>query len=614
MNPELKRARLRALQRQIARLERHEAALSARSDRFSRLRLLIFSAGAVLAFLAFSQISDAAGYGALVLTFIVFNVAAYYHRHVKAAIIDHGRWRAIKAAHRARVLLDWDALPPAAPIDAPPGHPFATDLDILGDHSLHRLVDTAVSREGGERLAGWLLATAPDPAASIRRAALVRELVPLTTFRDKLTLRARAAGGDRRIHGDRLRAWITREAPGAVRAADVMIAAALALVNAVLFILFLQDALPALWIGSFVLYFGFTFIKLGSAGDVFMQGLDLRDAVLGLSAVFGYLERDRYGRHAGLRTVAAPFLDPANRPTAQFNRLNLILSASSLRYNIIAWGLVNAVVPWDLFFAYRLAASRRALARHLPAWLDAWFELEALSSLANFAYLNPDYSFPALEGEAQINGAGLGHPLIPFEQKVRNDFALAGRGSIVLITGSNMSGKSTFLRTLGVNLALAYAGSAVDAAHFSAAPLRLFTCIKVSDSVTDGFSYFYAEVRRLRALLEALDQADTAPVFFLIDEIFKGTNNRERLIGSRSYIRALAGHDGLGAVSTHDLELVRLADALPSLRNQHFREEVQDGRMAFDYQLREGPSPTTNALKIMALEGLPVDVDGIDGA
>ena len=137
-------------------------------------------------------------------------------------------------------------------------------------------------------------------------------------------------------------------------------------------------------------------------------------------------------------------------------------------------------------------------------------------------------------------------------------------------------------------------------------PFRLFTCIQVSDSVNDGISYFYAEVRRLKALLAELKRPHPFPLFFLIDEIFRGTNNRERLIGSRSYIRALAGGHGTGLISTHDLELVYLADELPDLRNMHFREEVREGRMVFEYHLHEGPCPTTNALKIMALEGLPL--------
>jgi DNA mismatch repair ATPase MutS len=170
-----------------------------------------------------------------------------------------------------------------------------------------------------------------------------------------------------------------------------------------------------------------------------------------------------------------------------------------------------------------------------------------------------------------------------------------------------MAGKSTFLRTVGVNLSLAYAGSPVNADQLQTSLFRPFTCIKVSDSVQDGLSYFYAEVKRLTALLAAAKTEDPMPVLFLIDEIFRGTNSRERLIGSRSYIRSLSESTALGLVATHDLELVKLADEIDGVVNFHFREEVSNGRMVFDYRLRSGPCPTTNALTIMRLEGLPVE-------
>jgi DNA mismatch repair ATPase MutS len=243
--------------------------------------------------------------------------------------------------------------------------------------------------------------------------------------------------------------------------------------------------------------------------------------------------------------------------------------------------------------------------------LHVWFELEALCSLATFAYLNPEYTMPEVvshEEQAVLFAAQtLGHPLLPVEKKVSNSFSLDRSGEVIIVTGSNMAGKSTFLRTLGINLCLAYAGGPVNAQRLRVSLFRIFTCIRVSDSVTEGYSYFYAEVRRLRRLLDALEQPNEYPLFFLIDEIFKGTNNRERLIGSRSYIRALVGRNCVGAISTHDLELVKLAESVPQVQNYHFREEVVNGNMVFDYILRSGPCPTTNALKIMQMEGLPIE-------
>jgi DNA mismatch repair ATPase MutS len=249
------------------------------------------------------------------------------------------------------------------------------------------------------------------------------------------------------------------------------------------------------------------------------------------------------------------------------------------------------------------------MAAVVPHWLEIWYELEALSSLANAAYLDPALIFPTVRGDETAPVfvvEGLGHPLLAPEQKVRNNFAFHQLGDLAILTGSNMAGKSTFLKALGVNLALANAGGVVDTRRFDTTLFRLFTCIKVSDSVTDGISYFYAEVRRLKALLTALEEQNTLPLFFCIDEIFRGTNNRERLLGSRAYIRALVHGHGVGLIATHDLELVKLADEAPQIANFHFRDDLADGQMVFDYHLRPGPSPTTNALKLMHSAGLPV--------
>jgi DNA mismatch repair ATPase MutS len=195
----------------------------------------------------------------------------------------------------------------------------------------------------------------------------------------------------------------------------------------------------------------------------------------------------------------------------------------------------------------------------------------------------------------------LGHPLIAHEQRVCNDFTM-DTSKVTMLTGSNMSGKSSFLRTLGVNLVLANAGAVVTADSLQMSLFRIYTCIKVSDSLAEGYSYFYAEVRRLKALLDALEKPDLLPLFFLIDEIFKGTNNRERLLGSEAYIQALLGKHGTGAISTHDLELA----SLRGLSNYHFADQVCDGQLTFDYKLQVGVSPSTNALRIMRLAGLPI--------
>jgi len=351
-----------------------------------------------------------------------------------------------------------------------------------------------------------------------------------------------------------------------------------------------------------------------------------------LHAVFTFLEKYPYGNSHHLKDICAPLLHASQKPSHLFKRLKSIsqwtqitqgaqtktsASQSPLTMQAMenqAWSFfINTLFPLDMLLAYQLAQWKEEANTLVPQWLEIWYELEALCSLATYAYLNPDCTFPEiLEDEPQdkailFKAIGLGHPLLPDTLKVVNDVTFDRCDTLLLITGSNMAGKSTFLRTLGINLCLAYAGGPVNATLFQTPLFELHCCIRVSDSLADGYSYFYAEVQRLKEIMDRLREPHPYPLFVLIDEIFKGTNTRERLIGSTAYIYALTECGTCtGAISTHDLELVKLTDELPQMRNFHFREDVIDGEMIFDYHLWSGPSPTTNALKIMQRAGLPV--------
>ncbi|MBN1965296.1 MAG: hypothetical protein JW910_11675, partial [Anaerolineae bacterium] len=488
-----------------------------------------------------------------------------------------------------------------------------------GERSLHRLIDTSASWEGSLRLRDWLAATTPDLERTRSRQALVRELAARAAFRDRLAYHARRAsqGTFRHWEGERLQNWLSEHALSEMPSLPLRGLTLLAAVNAILFIVAQAAHTLPFWALTFLPYVGWYLWKVWELRDPFETSLALLDPLNDLRAVFETLETYGYGRAERLRELCAPFLEHDRRPSDEVRRLTRVLAAASLRGNPLLWMLISMILPWDVYVACWLNKRRVALGALLPGWLDRWFELEALNGLATLAYLNPDYTYPEwIEDEVQVRpvfeARELGHPLIPEDRCVCNDFSLDALGEMALISGSNMSGKSTFLRTLGVNLCLANAGAPVNARLFRAVPFRLFSCIRVTDSVTDGISYFYAEVKRLKALLMALQQDHPFPLFFLIDEIFRGTNNRERMIGSRSYIRALVGQHGTGAISTHDLELVKLADELARIVNYHFAETIADGRMLFDYTLRAGPCPTTNALRIMRMEGLPVEPAGPD--
>jgi len=292
--------------------------------------------------------------------------------------------------------------------------------------------------------------------------------------------------------------------------------------------------------------------------------------------------------------------------------LDKISRALELRANGLAHLLLNAVFQWDLHHTRELARWRTRFGEFLPQWLDSISELEALSSLANFAWLNQSFTFPkfSLDESIFFQAKGLGHPMIPEKKRITNQYSISGKGKVHLLTGSNMSGKSTFLRTVGVNWILARSGAPVCADALTCSLPELWTSIRIEDSLVEGISFFLAEVQRLKQILRRIDETDGA-VFFLLDEIFKGTNSRERLIASKALIEKLRDGKSCGVISTHDLELLALADLFPQqISNYHFCECVSQGSMTFDYKLREGELTTTNALKVMELAGLPLDLEG----
>ena len=608
--------RLTQLDKQIARLRRRENVLEDISRKYWNARRIIFVAGALLAlvFCSFSG-SRVAWFVAIVIA-LLFLVVTVCHNRVRDSLLRNSLLAEIKQVQIARIRLDWERIPhgDAATVSST-GHPFESDLDITGERSLHRLIDCAVTKEGSERLKSWLLSVRPDAELIKRRQGLVHELKDHYVFRDKLQLLsavARISTGQTRQrslwNSSKLVDWMARSHPKGSLLPTVVFLWILAALNIICIVLASLEVIPQIWPITSLIYFSALIIRQPRIATAWDELHDLEKTLTHFKVVFAYLESRKCQNTPGLAEICAPFVDEGKRPSTEMRRLGRLAAALGLRTNPILSFLAHLFMPWDFYFTYRLELVKAEIAHLLPRWLDAWYELEALNSLANFAYLNPHYEFPVVTPETDhIAARSLGHPLLKPDFKVCNDFDLDHDRRIVILTGSNMAGKSTFLRTIGVNLVLAYAGAPVNAEHLQTSLFRIFTCIKVSDSVHDGLSYFYAEVKRLQALLAAGEMDDPLPVLFLIDEIFRGTNSRERLIGSRSYIRRLAQGRSVGLVATHDLELIKLADEIEGVVNQHFREEVTDGKMVFDYRLRSGPCPTTNALTIMRLEGLPVE-------
>ncbi|TAJ10423.1 MAG: hypothetical protein EPO61_03005 [Nitrospirae bacterium] len=526
-------------------------------------------------------------------------------------------WRGLKRAHLARLALDWPAIP-AHLVPTPEGHPYARDLDVTGPHSLLHLLNTTVLSAGRERLAAWLLSQAerlPDPEIWEARQQTIKELARLPLLRDRLALAAKPVGktADSDIDCARIQAILDTQAgfPGLMPLLWLM--SGLAAATLVLALASALALAPNYWLLSFAVYAAIQLLTSGRTAPVFGRALSLQHELDRLGTLFRYLERRAFTPTPSLRRLCEPLLRGAARPSTSIARLARTSQGLSLRAHPLVHLAANALMPWDLWFTYRLETIRQHLSQSLPAWVDRLAELDAASALGTFAYLHPGYQWPRPLTPGRDNGRpaailarSLGHPLLPPGKRVANDLELEGLGRILLITGSNMSGKSTFLRTIGINTCLAQAGAPVCATSFDWTWVRPVCCIRVDDSLEAGLSFFYAEVKRLKRLLDATHDRSARPVLFLIDEIFKGTNNRERLAGSKAFIQALASGNGLGLITTHDLELAQLEQELPAVANAHFQETVEAKTLTFDYRLRPGLCPTTNALRIMELEGLPV--------
>jgi hypothetical protein len=629
-----------SLLHRIDGLEARLVRLRASDRRFSWYRLGVLLLGLTAVAAVDILFGTPAIRWALLASALAFLGVVALNRRVEAGIQRFSIWRELRLSQLARLRLDWEHIPLPAAMVSENRSSLDIDLDLTGSRSLHHLLDTSVSEEGSWELAAWLTAGEPDVNQIRERQATVRELARLPRFRDRLLLSfrlvARGEPASRwRLKGDRLLDWLEIEIPQPRLVRLMWIGILFTALDAVLFLLNIAGYLPAYWPFTLALYAFFYFSNAGALGE-FLESLVEMDGELDkFNPLLRYLESFPYGNNAHLAALCAPFRDRADPPSRWLRRVKWVTAGIGLRANpLLGFGL-NAVLPWDFTFAVLAGRLRQGAGEKLKLWLETWYRLDALISLANFAALNPEATYPEIDPGPGSNpgsamnpemgvspGAGispgveaafaardLAHPLIPAERRAGNDFTIASLGEVIVITGSNMAGKSTFLKTVGINLCLAYAGGPVTAASLRSLPFRLHTCMRITDSIADGFSYFYAEVKCLRLLLDRLRADEPLPLLYLIDEIFRGTNNRERLAGSQAYTRTLVGARGTGLIATHDLELAGLAAQSESIRNYHFQDSVEAGQLAFDYLLRPGASTTTNALRIMEMEGLPVDRD-----
>jgi hypothetical protein len=585
------------------RLETHRA----RRDRarredliYSGTRLGVFVAGLTLALLVVS--SDSVPVWTLGAPALVFAALIVLHTRCRRRMEQAGRRATYYEESLARLGGEWDRVRGHARDWTPEGHLYADDLDLFGDGSLFRLICAAGTGVGRRRLAEWLAATADRETVLLRQAA-VRELTPQLDLREDLALTALDV--DPSLDPDALRKWA--EAPNVLgRSGPRFAAAGLSVATGIALALWAAGISGA---GPFALtmlaQIAFSWrlrdavtAVLGPAGEA---AAELR--VLG--RLLARLERESF-ECEGLRRLREEIEVEGHPPSYQVARLARRVDwVDQLRHNQLLYP-VSLIFMGVIQGAMAIEAWRAHVGPSIGRWLDAVGDFEALASLARFAGEHPDYPFPeVLEGAARFEGVGIGHPLLPAANRVRNDVTLGEDRRLMLVSGSNMSGKSTLLRTVGVNAVLALAGAPVCAKSLRISPLTLGASIRVQDSLLEGSSRFYAEISRIKAIVSRA--SGTPPLLFLLDEIFGGTNSQDRRIGAAAVIRTLVERGAVGLVTTHDLALASIAEELgPRAANVHFEDDFRDGKIHFDYRLRPGLLTRGNALALMRSIGLEV--------
>jgi hypothetical protein len=578
--------------------------LDSLSARYANLRALVFTVGAAVALaVMFGRLPKLAwwGSGAALGVYIVL---AVLHHQVFLREERQRQYVQLNARGLARLTRGWHDFAERGERFLSGAHLYAADLDVFGQGSVFQLMNETATRAGEERLATWL--SQPAGVEQIRtRQGAARELVPRLELRQDVCVEARAVAREKADPQLFIQWAESGPALDAIRWARP-VAAVLPLLTLTLFVLGQLGALPrpSWWAGL-----------LAQLAVVVLTRAPLRAMEERLSAgergfvryapLFARVERERF-EHPELRRVQSAAGDAAGEPVStRLKRFSFLYSFVEFKRHQFH-PLVHLFTLWDVHALFAMERWKEQHGAQVRGWFEALAELEALSCLAGLAYDRPHFLWPTLEeGGPRVAAQGVGHPLL--DAPVPNDVTLPGPGHALLLTGSNMSGKTTLLRALGLNTVLALAGAPVCARAFTVTPLQVLTSMRVKDSLERGVSYFYAEVQRIKAVLDAAVAAQ-GRALFLLDEILLGTNTRERQIASREVLRLLLATGASGGVTTHDLSLASLADERPGqVVNMHFRDHLEEGKMVFDYQLRPGVVDTTNALRVLKMAGVPVE-------
>ncbi|CCG99043.1 DNA mismatch repair protein mutS [Fibrella aestuarina BUZ 2] len=568
-------------------------------------RLIWFFGTLGTCWLLWANGQSSAGIIVAIVGMIVFVRLMVWHRAVRRRRDLHLNLAAINADELGRLNRQYTR-PETGLNFAPPNHAYAQDLDLFGNHSLYRLLNRTHTHEGAARLAYYLLQPARPEHIFLRQQA-VEALKPHIDWRQELEATAKL---NERIgqSPEGLREWAVGQTPlpGWVNVARFV----LPLITLGVVALWLLGNVPGWVVLASLALHGTVLSPLqATSKQVSVQTADMANALTDFADLFRFVE-NMSGDALLLHDLKQRLRVEHGYASTAIAQLARLVENFNFRQNAYFYLFVGLPTLWDVHYLVALNRWRAQHGPQLATWLATLAEAESLNSLAGFAYAHPTYAQPDLVDETNpvLEATDMAHPLIVPLRAVTNSLAVSGSGQTVLITGSNMSGKSTFLRTLALNVVLAQAGAVASAKRFVCAPVQVYTSMRTQDSLEENTSSFYAELKRLRTLLELTDPKNAnvspLPVLYFLDEILKGTNSTDRHKGAEALIRQLHRTSALGFVSTHDLELGQMGDAVDYVQNYHFRSDIHDGQVTFDYTLRPGICQSFNASQLMAAIGI----------
>lgn len=575
-----------------------------KANNVSMLRLSFFLAGAVWLGWLFYNGQNTVGFIALFILYFAFALLVRWHKKLLYNQQHNRILSQLNIEEISRLQGNLSLFDDGARYQISQ-HFYASDLDVFGLHSLYALVSRAVTVSGKNLLANWFQHAAAKPEILARQTA-VQEI--LTDLEWRQQLEAKARHYQRKTdHLPDFLTWLAQPGFFTNRKWLLVLTFLLPILTVSAIVLWYNDQLSGYVAGGLALVQYLFHAKFKKAKDEIQdKSEDLHKEVSGYVSALEHIENQSFKSEKLQQLHGRLYLNeiPAS---ASIKRLAKILDYLSATQNVYFNLLVNSLLMWDFFWLWQLDRWKERSAPIFEPAVLTLAEVECLASFAAFQFANPGYAFPEISAEPfQIKAENLGHPLIFVSERITNSFATSGAGKSLIITGSNMSGKSTFLRTVGLNMVLAYAGSAVCAKQFKAYPMQVFTAMRTEDNLAESTSSFYAELKRLKMLLDLTEKPE--PVFYFLDEILKGTNSKDRHLGAVALVKQLHKRQASGMVSTHDLELGNLETEMPgAVKNYSFNSKIEGDKIIFDYKLTEGICGSFNASKLMQLMGIAIE-------